>query len=83
MIDKGHCFMTTESFEEYVDYYDFSKKRDLSNVVIQEEQEGADSDWENVDESDDEEEKGDKKKESQLKDSTNSNKIDVQSTQTE
>ncbi len=26
MIDKGHCFMNTENFEEYAKYYDFSEQ---------------------------------------------------------
>lgn len=25
MMDKGHCFMDTENFEEYIKYYDFSE----------------------------------------------------------
>lgn len=24
MIDKGHCFMNTDHFDEYEEYYDFS-----------------------------------------------------------
>lgn len=26
MMDKGHCFMNTENFEEYAKYYDFSEQ---------------------------------------------------------
>ncbi len=26
MLDKGHCFMSTENFEEYGKFYDFSEQ---------------------------------------------------------
>jgi len=26
MIDKGHCFMNTESYDEYMKFYDFSSQ---------------------------------------------------------
>ena len=32
MIDKGHCFMSTENFEEYGKFYDFSEQlKDLEH----------------------------------------------------
>lgn len=90
MMDKGHCFMSTVSFEEYMDYYDYTLVIDKNptqentegsskDFLIQSDtkviQDSDDSEWELVDEdSDNEESKGKKK---QRKPSAQNNKEEL------
>lgn len=90
MMDKGHCFMSTDSFEEYMDYYDYTlvieknptqenTENSSKDFLIQSDtkviQDSDDSEWELVDEDENEEQPKGKKKE--RKPSAQSNKDEL------
>ncbi len=59
MIDKGHCFMNTEQFEEYAAFYDFSKPVTRNGKIAEEVLSVSgeeDSDWESIGDSEEDEE---------------------------
>ena len=85
MMDKGHCFMNTENFEEYAKYYDFSEQiREFAQLhqnnnknyeeaeieIDQASEEEEDSNWEDNDEGIEEEE-GEKDEEDQAEEMKN------------